>query len=79
MMARTRSPASLASFGLTALALIVLATARLPDPVSESAVPTLREVAPAPTSPAPVGVLIRLGLAGLLLAALALPRSEEGS
>jgi hypothetical protein len=77
MAVATWSPASLASFGLTALALIVLATARLPDPVAVSAVPALREGGPATNGPAPLGVVLRLGLAGLLVAALVI-RLRDG-
>ena len=77
MAVATRSPVSLASFFLTALALIVLATARLPDPVAVSAVPALREGDPATNGPEPLGVLLRFGLASLLVAALAI-RLREG-
>jgi hypothetical protein len=77
MAVATRSSASLASFGLTVLALIVLATARLPDPVTVSAVPALREGGPTTNGPSSRGVLLRLGLGGLLVAALAI-RLRDG-
>lgn len=65
------------SIGLTAMALLILATARLPDTPAAS-IPALRtgpeSMAPAPAGPA---WAIRLGLATLLLAGLAFRLREE--
>jgi hypothetical protein len=75
MTARIRN---LFSIGLTAMALLILATARLPD-TPAAGVPVLRTgperpVAPAPAAPA---WAIRLGLATLLIAGLAFRLREE--
>jgi hypothetical protein len=74
MTARIRH---LYSIGLTAMALLILATARLPDTPAAS-IPALR-TSPESTAPSPAaaGWAIRLGLATLLIAGLAFRLREE--
>jgi hypothetical protein len=78
MPVRIRSVSSLGSLGLTLLALMVLATAHAPEPTATVPVPVLRQGDPPTTAPTPNALLVRIGLAALLLAGLA-ARLREGS
>lgn len=80
MRTKVRQRPPVVPLASTLLALLVLATARLPEPASPgpSEVAAIRIEAPPAPGPGEHGVAIRVGLATLLLAGLAMRLRAEG-